>query len=119
MYDVTKFMYQIAPENPRVLATVAHFLAQEGGNVNEACQLFADAIKLQPTNPLYIVRYAKVLRQCKQLGRAELMYRVAVDHSIGNRRMHPMALCNYATFLFKYRKNTSSARDLFEDGLNR
>jgi tetratricopeptide (TPR) repeat protein len=89
----------LSPESPRVLAAVAYFLSEEGGSINESKQLFAAAIKLEPKNPLYLVRYAKVLRKSKQLGQAELMYKVALDCSLDNRRLHPVSTIVYISFL--------------------
>ena len=100
-----------------MLATVAYFLGQEGGNLEESLNLFADAIKVDPHNSLYMMRYARLLRKAGKVGQAELMYKAALKHSERNNRLHPMALCNYATFLFQIRKNFDAANELFDYGL--
>ncbi len=46
-------------------------------------------------------------------------YKVAVERSAGQERLEPTAICNYATFVFKQRKDPVKAQALFAAGLER
>jgi hypothetical protein len=48
------------------------------------------------------------------------MYRAAVQNALAlGGSIEATALCNYATFLFKYKKDVDSARTLFVLGLKK
>lgn len=47
------------------------------------------------------------------------MYKVAYSKARENPKLEPTAICNYATFLFKVRKNPEAAQVMFADGINR
>jgi hypothetical protein len=48
------------------------------------------------------------------------MYRAAVQNSLSNGgSTEATALCNYATFLFKYKKDIESSKTLFVLGLKK
>lgn len=102
---------------------MAHFLAQEGSHQQEAIQLFQESLKKCPGHVLYMMWFAKALRQCKQFPQAELMYRVAIEKAeepqSSFRALLPTALCNYATFLYKYRKSEDIAQNIFQSALER
>ena len=53
-----------------------------------------------------------------QWNKAELMYKVSLDQSKMYNDIEPIAICNYATFLFKIRKDVIKAKTLFEMGLS-
>lgn len=110
---------ELSPDSGRVLATVAHFLCQEGGNPSESVHLFSEAIIAEPRNSLILMRFAKLLRRIGQLGKSELMYIAALKYSEGQKKMHSMAICNYAVFLYQFRKNIQKASELFNFGLER
>lgn len=116
----------LAPTDGFVLANTAHFLAQsasEAGLLKEGDEqidrLFRDAIRCSPGKPNFILWYAKFLKRKGKLGPAELMYKSAVTNAKGNAAWEPTALCNYATFLFKQRKNVTEAQGIFEEALSR
>lgn len=88
-------------------------------NSEEAIELFKKALLVQPRNVLAAMWYAKLLKKLKRFGEAELMYKVAVDNSSGQYRLEPTAICNYATFIYKQRRNPVKAQQLFQDGLAR
>ncbi len=45
------------------------------------------------------------------------MYLVALEKSKGLPSLEATAICNYATFLFRYRKKNDEAAHLFQRGL--
>jgi hypothetical protein len=47
------------------------------------------------------------------------MYKVALQKSLGDSKLEPMAICNYATFIFKHKKDHAAAKRLFKDGLHK
>ena len=47
------------------------------------------------------------------------MYYVAVEKAKDNIHWEPTALCNYASFLYKYRKNPEKALTYFKLGIGR
>lgn len=81
--------------------------------------MFQRALSLDPSNVTTIMWYAKLLKKLNRLGQAELMYKVAVERSAGQERVEPTAICNYATFIFKQRKDPVKAQALFAEGLER
>jgi tetratricopeptide (TPR) repeat protein len=113
----------IMPSDAATLASLAHFLAEEGGDKQEAFELFARALKIDPSNVRHALWYAKLLKRNGKVAQADLMYRVAVQRSsvaVKNStfsKLHPSACCNYATFLYRQRKNIDTARQLFQDSL--
>lgn len=124
----------IDSNNGSSLAKFAHFLSEHRGadflgliksqsTSDEFSrfidQLFRNALKLQPGNVNQMLWYAKFLKRSGKLAPAELMYRSAMECSKGDPRLEPTALCNYATFLFKNRKNVDKAEELFQFGLDR
>jgi Tfp pilus assembly protein PilF len=115
---------KLAPDHASALATFAHFFTLH----REVCKsitsqdpdaMFQKALRLDPKNVNYMMWYGKFLKKRKQLGPAELMYRSALEVSKGDQKLEPAAICNYATFLFKHRKNTEKAREMFEEALER
>jgi Tfp pilus assembly protein PilF len=85
----------------------------------EAIQLFKRALLIDPSNVMTTLWYAKLLKKLNKFGQAELMYKVALEKSKGMLRLEPTAICNYATFIFKQRKDPEKAQALFTDGLER
>jgi hypothetical protein len=65
--------------------------------------------------------YAKLLKQLGLLGPAELLYRVALDKTAqsGSFHLEATALCNYATFLYKYRHNHDKALSLYTTAIKK
>jgi len=109
------------PTNADALTTLAHFLGEEGDpeNYNEAIDLFAKALRVNPHNAVYALKYARLLKKAGQLGKADLMYQVARTNSKGNHKLEASAICNYATFVCRQRKNVSLAQTLFLEGLSK
>jgi tetratricopeptide (TPR) repeat protein len=110
---------ELAPENALLLATYAHFLAQLGDKESSAAAMeyFQKALKFSPGNGQYCMWYGKLLKKMGKVGQAELMYKVALEQSKGNETLEPTAICNYATFVFKQRKDPVRAHALFIKGL--
>lgn len=79
-------------------------------------QLYGMALKLDPTNAVATLGYAKYLRKCHKMAQAEVMYSAAYKLSASsvtttssdslskakNHKFAPMAMCNYATFLYQH-----------------
>lgn len=109
----------LAPDDAFLLATYAHFLAQVGdGESNAAAsEYFQRALKISPGSGQYAMWYGKLLKKTGKTGQAELMYKVALEQSKGNEAMEATAMCNYATFVFKQRKDPERANVLFKAGL--
>lgn len=109
----------LAPDNAYLLATYAHFLAQVGDkeSMATAVEYFQKALKLSPGNGQYCMWYGKLLKRLGRTGQAELMYKVALEQTKGNAGLEPTAICNYATFIFKQRKDPERAISLFKAGL--
>ena len=53
------------------------------------------------------------------LPQAEVMYRAALQNSLELPHVEPAAYCNYAAFLFRFRKDAFSAQQLFAAGLRK
>jgi tetratricopeptide (TPR) repeat protein len=84
--------------------------------------LFRSAMKYQPGNITHMMWYGKFLKKYNKLGPAELMYRSAMEcakTSFNRNKVEPTAICNYATFLLKKRKNYEKAEEMFVEGLAR
>lgn len=117
---------ELAPEDGKVLATVAHFLSQFSHDLNidakessaRIDELFRRSLVRQPGDTTHTLWYAKFLKHQGRLGPAELMYKSAV-HSSLKTAQEPTALCNYATFLCKQRRKNNEARKMFEEALQR
>ena len=111
---------ELHPSNTEALTTLAHFLSEEGDaeHYGEAINLFARAMRASPDNAVYALKYARLLKKAGQLGKADLMYQVARTHSKGNAKLEASAICNYATFVCRQRKNVSHAQTLFLEGLS-
>jgi Tfp pilus assembly protein PilF len=111
---------ELSPSDGHLLATYAHFLSSIGQSIyNQRANIyFQKALKLLPGNPQYTLWYAKLLKKMGQLNKAELMYRVSLEQSKMMDDIEPIAICNYATFLFKIRKDVIQAKALFEEGLS-
>ncbi len=114
----------LAPDDSFALATVAHFSTLHRGvckelSISDTDSLFRKALRLDPKNTTFMMWYGKFLKNTKKLGPAELMYRSAVDVSAGDKKNEPTSLCNYATFLFKHKKNVVKASELFLTALER
>ena len=109
----------VDPSNAECLAKFAHFLSQEGDkkSMNEALELYSKALRYNPDNALHILQYARLLKKTKNKGQADLMYQVALEKSKGNKKLEPIAICNYATFTCRVRKNPSLAQKMFSSGL--
>lgn len=109
----------LAPDNAFLLATYAHFLAQVGDkeSMAAAMEYFQKALKLSPGNAQFCMWYGKLLKRLGKMGQAELMYKVALEQTKGNSSLEPTAICNYATFIFKQRKDPERAIALFRAGL--
>jgi len=75
-------------------------------------------LKLLPKKTQYILWYAKLLKKIGEINKAELMYKVSIEQSKMISDIEPIAICNYATFLFKIRKDNMKAKLLFEKGLS-
>lgn len=110
---------EVAPQDSLVLSTAAHFLSEESGDLNEAQELFKKALYIEPDNSLHAMWYAKLLKKRAKYGEAELMYNVALKSSIGDLKLEATCMCNYATFMFKHRKNISIANEVFTEGLKK
>jgi tetratricopeptide (TPR) repeat protein len=99
-------------------------------------QLFARALQLMPGDVLLCLRYAKLLKRESKWNEAELMYMSALARARGGaensgispsststtssaNKLLASALCNYASFVYRRRKDLSQARELFEEGLQR
>ena len=110
---------ELAPKNAECLATLAHFLSEEGDkkSLDEAMELFSKAMKCDPNNALHALWYARLLKKCSKTGQADLMYQVALSKSKGNLKLEPSAICNYATFIYRKRKNIVLAKEYFVKGL--
>mmetsp|Transcript_27375 Transcript_27375/g.38881 ORF Transcript_27375/g.38881 Transcript_27375/m.38881 type:complete len:185 (-) Transcript_27375:163-717(-) len=116
---------QLGSDHPSLLANYAHFLmtyheetgSKKGHALHEAQNYFERALKAVPNNIQWILWYAKCLKRSHKVAQAELMYRVAVDKSSGQSRMEPIAICNYGTFIFNHRKDTTKAMALLQNGL--
>ena len=137
--EVYKKAVEIEPNNSIVLGSAAHFLASEGGNRQEALILYSRALKADPSNALHALWYAKLLKKEGNLAQAEVMYLVAIQKSAelaiqqANSGANPAlptkssshasveasAICNYATFVYKQRKDTERALNLFEAGIRK
>ena len=110
----------IAPDNAKALAECGHFLCEEGGqqNMDDALGLLARALKAAPSNPVYALWYAKLLRRCGRTTQADIMYQVAYKHSLGSgKKIEATAVCNFATFIYRQRKDPDRAQKLFIEGL--
>ena len=135
---VYKKAVEIEPSDPIILGSAAHFLASEGGDQVEALALYSRALKADPSNALHALWYAKLLRKVGNIAQAEVMYKVAIQkasekgaqHAAGANPALPTkpssmstieasAICNYATFVYKQRKDPDRALNLFEAGLRR
>jgi tetratricopeptide (TPR) repeat protein len=81
--------------------------------------LFRYALKYQPGNINHMMWYGKFLKKANKLGPAELLYKSAYESSKGDKKFEPTAICNYATFILKKKKNYEKAEELFTDGLER
>ena len=137
--EVYKKAVEIEPNNSIVLGSAAHFLASEGGNRQESLILYSRALKADPSNALHALWYAKLLKKEGNLAQAEVMYLVAIQKSAeqaiqqANSGANPAlptklsthstveasAICNYATFVYKQRKDTERALNLFEAGIRK
>lgn len=95
------------------------FCLYRKNNSEEAIELFKKSLALQPRNALTTMWYAKLLKKLKRFNEAELLYKVALDNSKGQLKLEPTAICNYATFIYKQRKNPVKAQEMFVDGLAR
>ena len=110
----------------------------------EAERLFSLALKSNPGDPLIALWYAKLLKKDRKFGQSELMYKVAYESCISLRklrekhaidlpdgavmhnytrsksaRVEAAAICNYATFIHRVRKDVDRAKLLFVDGITR
>ena len=112
---------ELHPTNADTLATLGHFISEEGDSDSfvEALDLFARAMRADPSNAAHALKYARLLKKTGNIGKADLMYQVARTNSRGNAKLEPSALCNYATFVYRQRKNAVQAQELFLDGLQR
>ena len=110
---------ELAPDSAKVLGDVAHFLSEEGFEVSLAIELFARCIRINPSNVLTTMRYAKLLKKVGKYNEAELLYKVSVVKSLDDKKMEPTAHCNYATFLCKVRKNMNMSYENFKVGLEK
>ena len=110
---------EINPNDADVIGAAAHFLSTEGFVVEglDPCVLFAKSLKINPNNPLHAMWYAKALKSKKSYNEAEIMYQVALAKSKSSKKLEPTAICNYATFLYKYRKNSDKSCQYFINGL--
>ena len=135
---VYKKAVEIEPKDPIILGSAAHFLASEGGDREEALALYSRALKADPSNALHALWYAKLLRKVGNIAQAEVMYKVAIQkasekaaqQAAGTNPNLPSkpspattieasAICNYATFVYKQRKDPDRALNLFEAGMRR
>ena len=109
----------IDSENRHLLATYAYFLGQlnEVESSKKSIELFQKVLKLAPNNIQYILWYAKILKKSSKYNQSELMYKVAYERSKSNSKYEPISICNYATFIFKQRKDVKRASALFKAGL--
>jgi tetratricopeptide (TPR) repeat protein len=98
--------------------------------VNLLSYLFINvgALKVNPSNALHTLWYAKLLRKKGKIPQAEVMYQVAIknssktsvsEYTISNNSVEASAICNYATFIYKQKKNPQKALNLFENGLKK
>eukprot|EP01041_Mallomonas_annulata_P010224 gene10224-21317_t len=102
---------------------------------DEVCTtgMFVRALKADPGNVTAVGWYAKLLRRTGRLGQAEVMYQAAVTKCsanpvpitsatkgagvTANKHMEPTALCNYASFVCKHRKDPQRALGIFKEAL--
>jgi len=110
---------QIGSNDSKVLGIVGHFLSEEGGNSKKAAEIFAKAMKIDPNNAKHAMWYAKVLKKQQKYGQAELMYMVAMQKSQDDKKIEPTAICNYATYIFKHKKDKVKAQQMFIDALEK
>jgi tetratricopeptide (TPR) repeat protein len=134
---------ELSPNHSDCIAKLGHFLSEEGDekSLNESLLLFSKAMKLSPNNGQYALWYARVLKKTGKLSQAEIMYQVACKNSKNskekvektdkdgdngggggggddkNYQLEPSALCNYATFIYRQRKNVNKAKVMFVDAL--
>ena len=111
---------EIGPDNAKALAECGSFLFEEGGHANapEALNLLAKSLKAAPNNPVHALLYAKLLRKCGKMSQADIMYQVAYKYAFGSgRKIEATAVCNYATFVYRQRKDADKAQRLFLEGL--
>ena len=127
---------ELAPGSGRVLGTYAHFLAREGRRPVEASELFGRALRCGGRDAgLVALWYAAFLRKSGRLAevnaafsvgcrhnscvpQAEVMFISAIQNS-GAPSVESAAICNYATFLFRQKKDSEQAKRLFVLGLRR
>ena len=121
--EIANILYKkgldIDSENRHLLATYAYFLGQlnEIESSKKSIELFQKVLKLAPNNIQYILWYAKILKKSNKYNQSELMYKVAYERSKNNSKYEPISICNYATFIFKQRKDVKRASALFKAGL--
>jgi tetratricopeptide (TPR) repeat protein len=137
---IYKRAVEIEPNDSLILGSAAHFLASEGGDHQEALALYSRSLKADPSNALHALWYAKLLRKVGNLAQAEVMYKVAIQKSAeqaaqlnnsdgaskiqtsklsSSSAVEASAICNYATFVYKQRKDNERALNLFEAGIRR
>jgi len=137
---------EVAPDDSMALSTLGHLIADSATSgsgrksktntntkadqdrqllIKEADELFAKSLKANPNNFKAIAWYAKLLRRTGRMGQAEVMYQAAIAKCQGNgnnprnQRMEPLALCNYASFVCKHRKDPQRALGMFQAALQR
>ena len=110
---------QIASNDAKVLGIVGHFLSEEGGNSKKAAEILAKAMKIDPNNAKHAMWYAKVLKKQGKYCQPELMYIVAMQKSQDDKKIEPTAICNYATYIFKHKKDKVKAQQMFIEGLEK
>lgn len=138
---------ELAPENSQALSALAKVLAESEysssspvtststgsrrdeidptsshgkSGMKEAEELYGKALRADPNNATILGWYAKLLRKSGRLAQAEVMYKGAVSKSAGTGgKAEALALCNYACFVCKHRKDQARAFVMFQDALVR
>lgn len=123
---------QISPTDSLILGNCAHFLAEESYGQNdqldsatveqyqkEASEMFIRAMKLNPSNVSNMLWYAKFLHKTNHIGQAEVMFKAALKKSNAEGKVGATALCNYAIFLYRHKKDPEQAAKLFCEGVEK
>mmetsp|Transcript_22138 Transcript_22138/g.51076 ORF Transcript_22138/g.51076 Transcript_22138/m.51076 type:complete len:304 (+) Transcript_22138:528-1439(+) len=103
----------VEPTQPQALGNYARFLANVRGDLHRAEGLYEQALANGPNHVHNLVNFAQLLKQVERYDDAqELLKRATVADPES-----PIALNNYANFMWKVRDNVVAARDIYVRGL--